>query len=142
MKKFLQNEQLWINVCGYLRQKPIESSRFLRRTFGARGDPRLTSSQTRRAAQMKFLQKVSFLLLASCLAMGQAPSPAAHDPNSVAAEIKALREALAAQQHQIAQQQQQIEKLQKQTTAPQKESITADAGHGLNASPKTTGPLK
>jgi len=89
---------------------------------------------------MKFLQQVSFLLLASCLAMGQAPSPAADDPNSVAAEIKALREALAAQQQQIAQQQQQIEKLQKQTAAPQKDSSSADAGRMVNASLNSNSP--
>ncbi len=90
---------------------------------------------------MKFLQQVSFLLLASCLAMGQAPSPAADDPNSVAAEIKALREALAAQQQQIAQQQQQIEKLQKQTAAPQQESSSADSGRLVNASLNTNNPV-
>ena len=91
---------------------------------------------------MKFLQKLSFLLLASCLAMGQAPSPAADDPNSVAAEIKALREALAAQQQQIAQQQQQIEKLQKQSAASsQQDSTSADAGRLVNASLNTNSPV-
>src|SRR5258708_18123786 len=90
---------------------------------------------------MKFLQQVSFLLLDSCLAMGQAPSPAADDANSVAAEIKALREALAAQQQQIAQQQQQIEKLQKQTAAPQQESSSADSGRLVNASLNTNNPV-
>src|SRR5260221_5761532 len=90
---------------------------------------------------MRLLQAASFLLLASCLAMGQAPSPAADDPNSVAAEIKALREALAAQQQQIAQQQQQIEKLQKQTAAPQKDSSSADTGRLVNASLNTNGPV-
>jgi len=80
-------------------------------------------------------------MLASCLAMGQTPSPAADDPNSVAAEIKALREAMAAQQQQIAQQQQQIEKLQKQVVAPQQDSSSADAGRLVNASLNTNGPV-
>jgi len=66
---------------------------------------------------MRLLQKMSFLALASGLAFGQAATTSAGDPGSVAAEIKAMREALAAQQKQIAEQQQQIEKLQKQVTA-------------------------
>src|SRR5260221_13634431 len=90
---------------------------------------------------MRLLQAASVLMLASCLAMGQTPSPAADDPNSVAAEIKALREAMAAQQQQIAQQQQQIEKLQKQAAAPQQDSSSADAGRLVNASLNTNGPV-
>src|SRR5258708_34233687 len=90
---------------------------------------------------MRLLQTASVLMLASCLAMGQTPSPAADDPNSVAAEIKALREAMAAQQQQIAQQQQQIEKLQKQATAPQQDSTSADAGRLVNASLNTNNPV-
>src|SRR5258708_10536515 len=90
---------------------------------------------------MRLLQTASVLMLASCLAMGQTPSPAADDPNSVAAEIKALREAMAAQQQQIAQQQQQIEKLQKQAAAPQQDSTSADAGRLVNASLNTNNPV-
>src|SRR5258708_5227040 len=90
---------------------------------------------------MRLLQAASVLMLASCLAMGQTPSPAADDPNSVAAEIKALREAMAAQQQQIAQQQQQIEKLQKQASAPQQDSTSADAGRLVNASLNANSPV-
>src|SRR6202171_5518762 len=68
---------------------------------------------------MRLLQRMSFLLLATGLALGQTSAPAAapDDANSVASELKALREALAAQQQQIAQQQAQIQKLQKQAVA-------------------------
>ena len=90
---------------------------------------------------MRLLQAASVFLLASGLAMGQTTSPAADDPKSVAAEIKALREAMAAQQQQIAQQQQQIEKLQKQVAAPQQDSSSADAGRMVNASLNTNGPV-
>ena len=68
---------------------------------------------------MNFLRKMSFLLLASGLALGQTSAPAAgpDDQNSVASELKALREAVAAQKQQIAQQQAQIETLEKQAAA-------------------------
>jgi hypothetical protein len=68
---------------------------------------------------MRLLRRMSFLLLATGLALGltSAPAAAPDDANSVASELKALREALAAQQQQIAQQQAQIQKLQKQAVA-------------------------
>jgi hypothetical protein len=66
---------------------------------------------------MRLLQRMSFLLLATGLALGQTSAPAAgpDDSTTVASELKALRQAIAAQQQQIAEQQAQIEKLQKQT---------------------------
>src|SRR5258708_8664396 len=75
---------------------------------------------------MRWLQKMSFLLLASGLALGQTSAPAAapDDAKSVASELKALREAIAAQQQQIAEQQEQIETLEKQAAAKQTVAIT------------------
>jgi hypothetical protein len=93
---------------------------------------------------MRLLHKMSFLVLASGLAFGQAANPPADDPNSVAAQIKAMREALAAQQQQIAQQQQQIERLQKQVAdKPETAAIAPDSTSArvVDASLRTAGPV-
>jgi len=89
---------------------------------------------------MKFLQKVGFLLLASGLALGQTSAPAAgpDDQNSVASELKVLREAIATQQKQIADQQAQIEKLEKQSAASADSSSSPQL---LNANLKVTAPV-
>jgi len=65
---------------------------------------------------MRLLQKAGFIILASSLLMGQtsAPTSSSDDSKQVAAQLKALQEALAAQQQQIAAQQQQIESLKKE----------------------------
>jgi len=82
---------------------------------------------------------MSFLLLASGLALGQTSAPAAgpDDQNSVASELKALREAIAAQQKQIAEQQAQIEKLQKQSAAS---TDSSSSPRLLDANLKVAGP--
>jgi hypothetical protein len=57
---------------------------------------------------MKFLRQISFLVLATGMALAQTSTPSSP---TVADELKALREAIAAQQKQISQQQHQIETL-------------------------------
>jgi hypothetical protein len=94
---------------------------------------------------MRLLQKVSFLLLATGLALGQTNAPATgpDDSNSVANELKALREAIAAQQQQIAQQQQQIAQQQQQLDKLQKQSAATDSsssGRLVDANLKVAAP--
>ena len=63
---------------------------------------------------MRMLRRISFLVLASGMALAQASSGGGQNQNSsVSDELKALREAIATQQAQIAQQQKQIETLEK-----------------------------
>jgi len=63
---------------------------------------------------MRWLAKSCLLVLAPGLALAQTNAQTApSDPTSIAAELKALREAMVQQQQQIARQQQQIENLQK-----------------------------
>jgi len=83
---------------------------------------------------MTLLRKISFLLLVSGLAMGQASTPnaAPADSNSMN-ELKALREAIAAQQQQLKQQQQRIDELREQVAAQQK---AVSANNGSNVAPR------
>ncbi len=62
---------------------------------------------------MRFLRRMSLLVLASGMALAQASSGGQDQNSSVADQLKAMREAVAAQQAQIAQQQKQIETLEK-----------------------------
>jgi len=62
---------------------------------------------------MRILRRMSFLVLASGMALAQASSGGQDQNSSVADQLKAMREAVAAQQAQIAQQQKQIETLEK-----------------------------
>jgi hypothetical protein len=62
---------------------------------------------------MRFLRNLSFLVLASGMALAQASSGGQAQNSSTSDELKALREAIAAQQAQIAQQQKQLETLEK-----------------------------
>ncbi|HEX7289299.1 MAG TPA: hypothetical protein VF532_24155, partial [Candidatus Angelobacter sp.] len=63
---------------------------------------------------MRIFRRISFLVLASGMALAQAGSGGGQNQNSsVSDELKALREAIATQQAQIAQQQKQIETLEK-----------------------------
>src|SRR5258708_2368588 len=80
---------------------------------------RETTNKQRRKAQMRFLEKMCFVVLASGLALGQASTPnsGSAGSTSVADELKALREAIGEQQKQIAQQQQQIQTLQRDLEA-------------------------
>src|SRR5215469_3413227 len=65
-------------------------------------------------ASMRWVAKICLLVLAPGLVWAQTIAQnAPSDPTSVAAELKALREAMAQQQQQIAQQQQRIETLEK-----------------------------
>src|SRR5262249_19304137 len=72
--------------------------------------------QQRRKSSMRLLEKMCFVLLASGLALGQATTSnsGSAGTGSVAAELKALREAISEQQKQISQQQRQIQTLQQQ----------------------------
>ncbi|HEU4414375.1 MAG TPA: hypothetical protein VFT65_06290 [Candidatus Angelobacter sp.] len=86
---------------------------------------------------MRLLQKMSFVVLASGLALGQATAPnsGSAGSGSVADELKAMREAISEQQKQIAQQQQQIQNLQQQL-----ESKTSGTPHVTNATLHTAAP--
>jgi len=82
---------------------------------------------------------MSFLLLATGLALGQTNAPATgpDDSNSVANELKALREAIAAQQQQVAQQQQQIAAQQQQISHQQQLLDQLQKQTGTNQSAAT-----
>ncbi|HMF90134.1 MAG TPA: hypothetical protein VKL40_05785 [Candidatus Angelobacter sp.] len=88
------------------------------------------------------LRTMSFLVLASGMALAQANAPGS---STVADELKAMRESLAAQQQQIAQQQQQISE-QRQQIAQQQQQITdlrtavAGTPHVENAALHTSAP--
>ena len=86
---------------------------------------------------MRLLQKMSFVVLASGLALGQATAPnsGSAGSGSVADELKAMHEAISEQQKQIAQQQQQIQNLQQQL-----ESKTSGTPHVANATLHTAAP--
>ncbi len=64
------------------------------------------------------VRKLSFLVLASGMALAQANPPGS---STVADELKAMRDAIAAQQQQIAQQQQQISEQRQQITQQQQQ---------------------
>jgi hypothetical protein len=85
---------------------------------------------------MRWVAKICLLVLAPGLMLAQTTAQnAPSDPTSVAAELKALREAMAQQQQQIAQQQQQIDKLQKAL-----EAKTAGTPHVEEATLHTNAP--
>jgi hypothetical protein len=90
---------------------------------------------------MRLLQKVSFVVLASGLALGQATATnsGSAGTGSVADELKALREAISQQQQQISQQQQQMSKQQQQiqTLEQQLENKTSGTPHVADASMRT-----
>ena len=71
------------------------------------------TSKPRRERSMRFLSRISFLVLASGMALAQAGSAGQAQNSSVTDQLKALKEAVSAQQAQIAQQQKQIETLEK-----------------------------
>jgi hypothetical protein len=83
---------------------------------------------------MRLLQKMSFVVLASGLALGQATATnsGSAGTGSVADELKALREAISQQQKQISQQQQQIQTLEQQL-----ENKTSGTPHVADASMRT-----
>jgi hypothetical protein len=82
---------------------------------------------------MRILRRMSFLVLASGMALAQTSSGGQAQNSSVSDELKALRESIAAQQAQIAQQQKQIETLEK--ALAEKPTV---APHVENASLSTT----
>ena len=90
---------------------------------------------------MRLLQKVSFVVLASGLALGQATASnsGSAGTGSVADELKALREAISQQQKQISQQQQQMSQQQQQiqTLQQQLENKTSGTPHVADASMRT-----
>jgi len=90
---------------------------------------------------MRLLQKVSFVVLASGLALGQATASnsGSAGTGSVADELKALREAISQQQKQISQQQQQMSQQQQQiqTLQQQLENKTSGTPHVADASMHT-----
>src|SRR5262249_13766991 len=82
------------------------------KTFSGKSVEDQSSSKER--ASMRWVAKICLLVLVPGLVLAQTTAQnAPSDPTSVAAELKALREAMAQQQQQIAQQQQQIDTLQK-----------------------------
>jgi len=93
---------------------------------------------------MRLLQRMSFVVLASGLALGQATAAnsGSAGSGSVADELKALREAINQQQQQIAQQQQQIVQQQQQiqTLQQQVQPKTSVTPHVEDASLHTTAP--
>src|SRR5436305_12974741 len=90
---------------------------------------------------MRLLQKVSFVVLASGLAMGQATATnsGSAGTGSVADELKALREGISQQQKQISDQQQQMSQQQQQiqTLQQQLENKTTVTPHVADASIRT-----
>lgn len=90
---------------------------------------------------MRLLQKMSFVVLASGLALGQATATnsGSAGTGSVADELKALREAISQQQKQISQQQQQMSQQQQQiqTLQQQLQDKTSGTPHVADASMRT-----
>ena len=104
---------------------------------------------------MRLLKRLSFFLLASGLALGQASTPdngGAADTSSVANDLKALRESIAQHQKQIADQQERINALQQQlkgnTTATVVPRLldasltTSSSAAQPNAQPVSTAPAQ
>lgn len=87
---------------------------------------------------MRWLGKMCFLVLASAMALAQAPNGAPSDSKSVGDEMQALRDAVAQQQQLINQQQQQIDTLKKAlaedaTATPRVEDVTLHTDAPVNA---------
>src|SRR5271170_4130783 len=97
------------------------------------------------ALSMKLLRTLLLVLLAPGLMWAQAGAPqASSSPNDteLAAELKALREALSQTQQQMVSQQQQIEALRQQLGARPPASVSTDGGPAqvINAAPTTPSP--
>jgi uncharacterized coiled-coil protein SlyX len=86
---------------------------------------------------MKLLRTVIFMMLASGLALSQAPASNNGPSGSVADELKALREAIADQQKQIAQQQEHIQTLE-QRLAETNSGTPHVTDASLHTAPPTT----
>jgi hypothetical protein len=91
---------------------------------------------------MRFLGRVSMLLLATGMALGQTSAPATEQgsDSSVAEQLKALKAAMAAQQAQMVEQQQKIDELEKTLAQQQSSSKAAhvqNATLSTNAAPST-----